>query len=119
MTASPRDDTPARQPRPAPGVAESLDGIARGTVLGADQVRAAARPWWFEAPSVAMTCAKVAVAPFVAIVRLAEAAVAMALFAVVAVAFAWHQGYIADKDVVATLKPVGQRILAMIQASGT
>lgn len=96
----------------------ALGEIARRQQQGADRIRAVARPWYFDAPKVALACAKVALAPLHLAIKVAEAAVALALLAAVGVVVAWHQGYIADKDVVAALRPLGQRILAMVQSSG-
>jgi hypothetical protein len=102
----------------APGAAAALDALARSAASSDAHARSNARPWWFAAPAVALGCARVAAAPLVAVVRLAEAAVAIALLAALGVAAAWHLGYIADKEVVAALKPVGQRLLAMVQSAG-
>jgi len=105
-------------PQAVPPAAAALAAVASAQEGAAAHARAHARPWWFDAPAVAMGCARVAAAPFVAVVRVAEAAVAVALLAALATAFAWHQGYVTDKDVVAALKPVGQRVLAMVQSAG-
>lgn len=109
----------AEQRKPGPSPAEkALGDIARRQEVAADRVRAAGRPWYFDAPGVALACAKVALAPLLLLVKMAEAAVALALLAAIGAVVAWHQGYIADKDVVAALRPLGQRILAMVQSGG-
>ena len=112
------------RPVPRPRQAESpveraLGAIETAQLRSADRIRAVARPWYFDVPRVALGCAKVALAPLLVAIKLAEAAVALALLVALGAVVAWHQGYIADKDVVAALKPLGQRLLAMVQSAGT
>ena len=115
MVESVRPDQRKSGPSPAE---RALGDVARRQEVTADRTRAVTRPWYFDAPGVAVACARVVLAPLLLMIKLAEAAVALALLAAIGVVVAWHQGYIADKDVVAALRPLGQRILAMVQSGG-
>ena len=84
----------------------------------ADAVLERGRPWYFDAPSVFYACARISLFPFSLVIRVAEAAVALAVCALLALIYGWYSGMILDRDVVAFLRPIGQRILAMIQQSG-
>jgi hypothetical protein len=119
---APPSPAPAPAPRAAPSRAVPRPASAHPSE-GADahgaaaaRILAAARPWWFAFPGVMIACANVVLMPLV--VQVAEAAVALALLAALGLVLAWHLGYVADRDVVAALKPVGQRILAMVQSAG-
>lgn len=104
------DIRPTREPRPR---RTGQDPFAS---LVADRVRAAQKPWWTEALPVFAACARVAAAPLNIAIKIAEGAVACAVLGVLVLGYAWYSGRISDKDVVAALKPVGQRILVMVQS---
>ena len=93
--------------------------VRRNESAAADAVRERGRPWYFEAPSIFAWCIQAALAPFNLAVRLAEGLVAFALLGAMALVCAWWQGLITDHDVIAYLRPVGQRLLAMVQQSGS
>jgi hypothetical protein len=125
MTADPVDrpmappPAAARRARPAAAVeAGRRQAAADPAGAAAARILSGARPWWFSAPGVMLACANVVLAPVRLAVQVAEAAVALALLAALGVIGAWYLGYVADKDVVAALKPLGQRILAMAQSAG-
>lgn len=107
-----------RRTQPAAPAAVRREAAADPAGAAAARVLAGARPWWFSAPGVMIACANVVLAPLRLAVQVAEAAVALALLAALGVVGAWYLGYVADKDVVAALKPLGQRILAMAQSAG-
>ena len=113
---APRAQPAAPVARTAPRATASPPADAEGAA--AARILAGARPWWFAFPGVMLTCANVVLAPLRLAVQVAEAAVALALLAAVGLVLAWHFGYVADRDVVAALRPVGQRILAMVQSAG-
>lgn len=104
-TPNPRPAPPKRPP--APSVRPDLERIA-----------AATRPWWAEAPDVAAKCLALAFAPLRFAAIAAEAAVSLAFVAVFGAAALWWAGYIPDAVVAAYLGQLGDRALAILQASG-
>lgn len=106
---------PRRAPTPAPS---SADRIVRTQNRAATRAAETASPWWFSAPKVLLTCGRVAFLPFTLAVKVAELAMATVILGIVAVGGAWYLGYITDKNVVDALKPVGDRLLAMVQGAG-
>jgi len=95
------------QPKRAPSVRPDLDRIV-----------AAGRPWWAEAPDVAAKCLSLAFAPVRYAALAAEAAVSLAFVAVFGTVGLWWTGYIPDEVVASYLGQVGDRALAILQASG-
>ncbi|AOG02781.1 hypothetical protein [Bosea sp. RAC05] len=85
----------------------------------ADAILERGRPWYFDAPSVLQACARITLLPFSIVIRAAEAAVALAVLGLIGIAYGWYSGLIHDQDVIVFLRPIGQRILAMIQQSGS
>ncbi len=102
--------------RPSPMV-PLWKGFFRGQRDLVSEMPIVARPWWYDAPPVAMGCLRIIVAPFRFVVDVAEAAVSVAVLAVLVVVGAWYTGHIKDEDVVAALKPVGTKVLSMVQKS--
>ena len=94
----------------------ALDALAAAQQDTAAIVRRQTKPWWMEAVPIALKCAEIVQFPVRAAIGLAEAAVSFAVLAVIGVGVAWYSGAISDKDVSAALKPLGQRILAIVQA---
>jgi hypothetical protein len=83
-----------------------------------NRIEAASAPWWTTAPSVAMNCVAVAVAPFNLLSRLASTAVDLCFLAVVGAIALWWTGYIPQETVVALLGEAGTRILGILEGAG-
>lgn len=83
-----------------------------------DRIVAVGRPWWAEAPDVAAKCLSLAFAPVRYAAMAAEAAVSLAFLAVIGAIALWWTGYIPDEVVAGYLGQVGDRALAILQASG-
>lgn len=114
MTDVGKEAPAARAPRvPAPKAVGRIRETAAVGDLGAW-----ARPWYFDTPRVLLTCVQVTLAPLGLAIRAAEAAVSLAVLAVIGVGAGWYMGMITDQDVVQHLRPIGQRILAMVQQAG-
>lgn len=79
---------------------------------------AAAKPWWGETFGVAATCLIILVAPLKIATQIAEAAVALAFLTVFGAIGLWYVGYIPDEEVARVLGQLGDRGLAILQASG-
>lgn len=83
-----------------------------------DRIAAAGRPWWADAPDVAAKCLAFAFAPFRYAAMAADAAVSLAFVSVFGTIVLWWAGYIPDSVVASYLGQVGDRALAILQASG-
>ncbi len=113
-------DEPSQSDRPRRSEQARVLKTVRAQMDGtADAVLERGRPWYFDAPAVLYACARLSLLPFNIVVRAAEAAVALAVLGLIGVIYGWYAGMIHDQDVIAVLRPVGQRILAMIQQSGS
>ena len=114
MTEVGKEASAARAPRvPVP---KAVDRVRETSAVG--DLGSWARPWYFDAPRVLLTCFQVTLAPLGLAIRAAEAAVSLAVLAVIGVGAGWYVGMITDQDVIQHLRPVGQRILAMVQQAG-
>lgn len=76
------------------------------------------RPWFFAAPSIMVWCAKIAFLPFNMAVKIAELVLAGVILGIVGIAAAWYFHLLSDQEVMLALKPVGDRLLQMVQAAG-
>jgi hypothetical protein len=103
-------------PRAPRVVAKTVDRVREASAIG--DLGSWAKPWYFDAPRVLLTCFQVTLAPLGLAIRAAEAAVSLAVLAVIGVGAGWYMGMITDQDVIQHLRPVGQRILAMVQQAG-
>lgn len=117
----PVPQAPRRQP-PAPQVV-AVQAVRERPAAASPRRRPQAtvaqeslQPWWFAVPAVLLACLRWAVMPIHVAVRAAEAAVAIAILAILGTVGAWWLGHVSDQQVVAALKPVGERILAMVQS---
>lgn len=103
----PRQQTPRPQTRRQPSVRPDLERMA-----------AVSRPWWAEVPDVVAKCLTLAFAPVRYAALAAEAAVSLAFVVVFGTVALWWAGYIPDAVVAHYLGQVGDRALAILQASG-
>ena len=99
-------------PRPAKTPARSS---ARNDL---NRIEAAGIPWWAHAPSVAMTCFTVAVAPLKFLASAADFALSLAFLSIFAVIGLVYCKVIPDTAVAAVLNEVGTRILGILETSG-
>lgn len=102
---------------PRGGMQSLWDGFFSGQRGIVSELPIVARPWWYDAPSVLLGCARVIRAPFRILADVAELAVSLAVLATIALGAAWYTGHVKDEDVVAALRPVGTKILGMVQKS--
>lgn len=107
--------TPSRPRQRVDAPATDRDRQHRRSV---EKLREAQAPWYFSAPKVLLACFRVAFAPFNLLVKVAELLVALVVLGIVAVIAAWYLGYITDADVIAAMKPIGDRLLQMVQSAG-
>lgn len=107
MTEKPSPARPASQQRKVPSVRPDLDRIVT-----------AGRPWWADAPDVAAKCLTLAFAPVRYAALVAEAIVSLVFVALFGVVGLWWAGYIPDAVVASYLGQLGDRALAILQASG-
>lgn len=113
----PAQRSAATAARPRPRV-EPVQPSDRSRRQAADRVREAQSPWYFSAPKVLLACAKLTFAPFALLVKVAELCMALVVIGIVVVGAAWYLGYITDTEVMGALKPLGDRLLGMVQAAG-
>ncbi len=79
---------------------------------------AAGKPWWSETFGVASVCLKLLIAPLVIVDKILSVLVGAAFVSLFGAAFAWYCGLIPDEQVAKFLGELGDRGLAIIQASG-
>ena len=65
-----------------------------------------------------MACAKVALFPLTVVTKVAELCMAALVLGIAGAGFLWWSGRITDAQVMEMLRPLGDRILAMVQSSG-
>lgn len=106
MTTSPQTPRPAKAP-PRSSARNDLN-----------RIEATGSPWWANAPSVAMTCLTVAVAPFKLLALAADTAVSLCFLAVFGAVGLWYTGYIPDQTVADILGSVGERLLSILEGTG-
>lgn len=83
-----------------------------------DRIESTGNPWWTQAPSVAMACFSVAMAPFRFLALAADTAVSLSFIAVFGAVGLWYTGYIPDQTVADILGNLGGRLLAILEGSG-
>lgn len=111
-------DQPTANGRAVRGGMQTLwDGFFSGQRGIVTELPIVARPWWYAAPAVLLGCAMVIRAPFRILADVAELAVSLAVLAALGLGAAWYTGHVKDEDVVAALRPVGAKILGMVQKS--
>lgn len=76
------------------------------------------KAWWFAFPAVMKACFKVATAPIHLAIMMAELIMAGLVLGVAGVIGAWWFGWITDEQILAAAKPVGDRLMVMIQSLG-
>lgn len=108
---------------PSPVVPRPLSSVPRKPTANPVEAltntsAAAGRPWWAETFSVAVTCGRIMVAPLKIAASIADAAVACAFLGIFGLIGLWWMGYIPDEEVAKVLGQLGDRGLAIIQASG-
>ena len=113
--AAPRVAAPAARQRPRVEPVQSAD---RGRRQAVDRLREAQSPWYFDVPRVLMACLRLSFAPFALLVKLAELCTSLIVLGIVAIGAAWYLGYITDADVIEAVKPLGDRLLSMVQSAG-
>lgn len=122
VTAPPVQTVPRQRPQQpaavrrqdrAPTVPPERARPARRTA-----VREPETPWVFSAPRILMACIKVALAPLHLVVLLSELVMAALILGVVALAAGWWLGFVTDAQVLDAVRPIGERLLSMVQSLG-
>lgn len=83
-----------------------------------DRIETAGTAWWANAPTIAMTCLSVSVAPFKLIAAAADFALSLAFLSIFAAIGLVYMQVIPDTAVAALLNEVGTRMLGILETSG-
>lgn len=102
---------PRRPARPSPAVRPLLSSDTRIAV-------GSSSPWWFRIPAVVAACFKVAMAPLHLVVLASELVMAALVLGIAGTIGAWWLGWITDAQILAVAKPLGDRLMAIIQSLG-
>lgn len=76
------------------------------------------RPWWMLAGPVLKACFGVAIAPLRLLVMIAELVMAAVVLGIAGAIGAWWLGWITDAQVLDIARPLGERLMAMVQSLG-
>jgi hypothetical protein len=103
-------------PRPSPA-AIALDALADRQHAATEVVRRQTSPWWMAAPAIFAYCLHLVETPIRLFNLAVETAVSLAVVAVVWLCFLIYAGDIPQEKVVGFLKPVGKKVVDMMQSS--
>jgi hypothetical protein len=107
-----------QQPKPSPA-SIALDGIATRQHQATEVARRQSGTWWLLAPAVFAWCLHAVQAPVKLFNLMVETAVSMAVVSVVVTGFFIYTGDIPQEQVAGFLKPIGKKIVDMVQTSAT
>lgn len=122
-------EPPAQRPRPAspqvrrkpeqpPAPARRAPPVRQPQAWSGSEPAWDAKPWWFSIPAVVKGCFKVVFFPVTLAIIVSELVMAALILGVAGVAAGWWLGFLTDAQIIEVARPVGERILAMVQSLG-